>query len=719
MRRYIRSTACMIMAAFMVVSNVPTVYAQEKATESGVTEIASGSCGESTTWLYDSEGTLTISGTGAMEESAWEDYDDDIDSEIKKVVVEDGVTKIHEDAFGYYDELISVELADSVEEIEVDAFRYCEKLETVKFSKNLKTIGTYAFQNCYKLKSVELYDKVTTIEDEAFADCHELKSIVIPDKVTEISDGLYANCYNLKTVTLPSKLKKIGMDAFSGCEKLESITLPDSLTEISSGAFEGCSSLSEINVPSKLDDIGSYAFAGTALKDTSILKNVRYMGAAIFLGCDQLTKVSFPKNIDKIKGRSFASCTNLTSVTVPTSVTAIEYRAFEGCTNLKTVLVPESVISIQDSAFVNCDNLIMYLHQGTEAQKFADDKSINYKVMADKITVTPAKSRIYSGESTTVSVKLSPAATTDKYVVYSSSNKNVATVSDKGEVKAVGLGTATITVKNRAGKKGTCTITVGTKEQPKVTLGSTKFTYNGKAKVPTVTVKDSSGKTLKKNTDYTVTYSNSSSKDVGTYYVTVTFKGIYSGSKKLSYTIYPAAPSTASAKLTGHKSVKVTWSKVTGATAYKVLYKKASDSKYTEWGTTTNTYKSGTFAAGTTYTFKVIPRYGKDKKVGINSKTVSITTLKQVSTPKVTKGTSGKVKVSWTNIAGESGYQISYSTNKSNNGKILTYNGSSISSKEITVNKNTTYYYKVRAYKIVDGVKICSPWSNVVAYKLK
>lgn len=719
MRRYIRSTACMIMAAFMVVSNVPTVYAQEKATESDVTEIASGSCGESTTWSYDSEGTLTISGTGAMEESAWEDYEDDSVSEIKKVVVEDGVTKIHEDAFSYYEELVSVELADSVEEIEECAFNSCENLETVKFSKNLKTIGLHAFQYCYKLKSIELYDKVTTIKDRAFSDCHELKSVAVPDEVTEISGGLFANCKNLEKVTLPSKLKKIGSDAFANCGKLESITLPDSLTEIGSFAFDECSSLSEINVPSMLNNIGSYAFSGTALKDTSILKNVKYMGESIFWGCDQLTKVSFPKNIDKIEVRTFAGCENLTSVTVPTSVTAIEYMAFAACSNLKTILVPESVTSIHWKAFLRCNNMTMYLHQGTEAQKFADERSINYKVMADKITVTPAKSKLYNGESTTVSVKLSPAETTDEYVIYSSSNTKVATVSSKGEVKAVGAGTATITAKNRAGKKGTCTITVVTKEQPKITLGSTKFTYNGKAKVPTVTVKDSSGKTLKKNTDYTVTYSNSSSKDVGTYYVTVTFKGSYSGSKKLSYTIYPAAPSTVSAKLTGHKSVKVTWSKVTGATAYKVLYKKASDNEYTEWGTTTNTYKSGTFAAGTTYTFKVIPRYGKDKKTGINSKTVSITTLKQVSTPKVTKGTSGKVKVSWTNIAGESGYQISYSTNKSNNGKILTYSGSSISSKEITVNKNTTYYYKVRAYKIVDGVKICSPWSNVVAYKLK
>ena len=77
-----------------------------------------------------------------------------------------------------------------------------------------------------------------------------------------------------------------------------------------------------------------------------------------------------------------------------------------------------------------------------------------------------------------------------------------------------------------------------------ITLSDTVFAYTGKAITPTVTVKDSAGKTLKKDTDYTVTYA-SGRKNVGTYKVTIKLKGNYSGSKTLTFTIKPTTKSSA------------------------------------------------------------------------------------------------------------------------------------------------------------------------------
>ncbi|MGN0523063.1 MAG: hypothetical protein ACI4IG_02195 [Eubacterium sp.] len=82
------------------------------------------------------------------------------------------------------------------------------------------------------------------------------------------------------------------------------------------------------------------------------------------------------------------------------------------------------------------------------------------------------------------------------------------------------------------GKKTVTTI----KKVSTVKLSATKYKYNNKVKTPAVIVKDSSGKTLVKNTDYTVTYSSGRRK-VGTYNVKVTFKGNYSGTKTLSFKI--------------------------------------------------------------------------------------------------------------------------------------------------------------------------------------
>ena len=70
-------------------------------------------------------------------------------------------------------------------------------------------------------------------------------------------------------------------------------------------------------------------------------------------------------------------------------------------------------------------------------------------------------------------------------------------------------------------------------------LSTTSYTYDGKVKTPSVVVKDSSGKTLKKNTDYTVTYA-SGRKNAGTYKVTIKFKGKYSGTKNLYFDIIKA-----------------------------------------------------------------------------------------------------------------------------------------------------------------------------------
>ncbi len=167
------------------------------------------------------------------------------------------------------------------------------------------------------------------------------------------------------------------------------------------------------------------------------------------------------------------------------------------------------------------------------------------------------------------------------------------------------------------------------------------------------------------------------------------------------------------AKLYGHDDVKVYWSAAKNATYYKVYRKKAGASKYTYLGKTTKTYyKSANLADGKKYTFKVVPyNSGEDYTCSGTGKTYSIYTLKKLSTPKVSRVSSSKVKVRWTNIAGESGYQISKSTKKTKINVVSTYATTKGTSKMIAAKKGKVYYYRVRVYKKVDGKRIYGPWS--------
>ena len=102
-----------------------------------------------------------------------------------------------------------------------------------------------------------------------------------------------------------------------------------------------------------------------------------------------------------------------------------------------------------------------------------------------------------------------------------------------------------------------------------IKLKATSLTYNGKVRTPKVIVNDRTGKTLVKNTDYTVSYAKGR-KYVGKYAVKITFKGKYSGTKTLYFTIKPKATSISSLKA-GSKKFTVKWKKqATQTTGYQV-----------------------------------------------------------------------------------------------------------------------------------------------------
>lgn len=128
-------------------------------------------------------------------------------------------------------------------------------------------------------------------------------------------------------------------------------------------------------------------------------------------------------------------------------------------------------------------------------------------------------------------------------------------------------------------------------------------TYTGKARTPDVTIKDGS-KTLKKGTDYTLTYKNN--KKIGTASVTIKGKGDYSGEKTLTFKIVPKK-TTLTAKKSGEK-VNLSWKKVSGAEKYEIYYREKGESKYKKLATVSGgktSYSTSKLNKNKTYEFKI------------------------------------------------------------------------------------------------------------------
>ncbi len=353
----------------------------------------SGSCGGTATWSYDaSTKTLTISGTGAMDDYYKSYYDD------------------------YHDtNLISPWNS------------FAAEIQTITIGSGITAIGAFSFEGCTQLSSVTIPSSVTEIHDYAFQACHALTSITIPEGVTSIWDGAFSSCRSLATVTLPSSVREldgevfnfsyaltdinvdsgnpsytsadgvvfskdmtklivypagktassyavpstvtiIGKSAFRTCRNLTSITLPDGITDIEFGAFWGCEGISAIKIPKTVNVVAPGAFGyNLSLSQIEVdAGNAAYAAVdGVLLSKDQKTLVAYPggksdssysvpDGVTTIDEWAFSWCLNLGSITLPASVNSLGGAAFGGCSALEKITIPNGVQTLPEALFVNC-----------------------------------------------------------------------------------------------------------------------------------------------------------------------------------------------------------------------------------------------------------------------------------------------------------------------------------------------------------------------------
>ena len=358
-------------------------------------EEKSGSCGDNVTWTLDDEGTLTISGTGAMSDAAFYQRTD-----IKKVVIESGVTSIGKEAFRNCTSLTKISLPNSVTSIEEAAFQSCKLLAEVSMPNSVTSIGDSAFVNCSSLKSITISNSVTSIGKEAFNFCPSLSSITIPASVTSIGKDAFRNCTKLSSITIKKSLYEQCKNAFPDISSdifhfydgtcgdnvfwtlddegtltisgegamsdaafyqrtdIKKVVIESGVTSIGDSAFSRCESLISITIPNSVTSIGNYAFAySTSLTNITLSNSITFIDQCAFYGCTSLTNITIPNSVTSIGVAAFGKCTSLTNVTLPNSVTSIAADAFYQCTSLTNITLPNSVTSIGADAFYQCTSL--------------------------------------------------------------------------------------------------------------------------------------------------------------------------------------------------------------------------------------------------------------------------------------------------------------------------------------------------------------------------
>jgi hypothetical protein len=339
-----------------------------------------GSCGASgdedgVTWVYDvSTKTLTISGTGAMADIA---YDAEQPWEIVKT------------------EMTSVVIGNGVTNIGNNAFKGCTSLETVSIGSGVASKGSYAFDNCTSLTTITVDENNANYSSEdgvlfnknktTLLLCPPGKSgtYIIPSSVTSVGDGSFLGCSSLTGVIIQEGVKTIGYSAFGGCSGLTTISIPNSVTTINSGAFSGCTSVATLQLGSGLTTINPGVFNGlTSLTSLTIGNGVTTIYDGSFSGCTSLKYLTIGDGVTTITTGIFSGCTNLETIEFGAGLTTINSgcfdgfskleevtfkdgnnpltiysAAFRGCTSLETVTLSANVTSVGTNAFIGCTSL--------------------------------------------------------------------------------------------------------------------------------------------------------------------------------------------------------------------------------------------------------------------------------------------------------------------------------------------------------------------------
>ncbi|MGN1413687.1 MAG: leucine-rich repeat protein [Anaerovoracaceae bacterium] len=393
---------CAFLSIAVMLAMMPATVLALEGEPSGAEIIGSGNCGaaangqivtasnpatDTVTWTLYSDGLLKVEGNGAMADYEWNTTPFCNMTEIKDVVIGDGVTRIGTYAFFNCDHSMdTVSIPGSVKSIGHHAFRSSERLKTISIAEGVETIGRRVFEGCTSLQTITIPASVTAMggPDEeyytqgAFCKCTSLREVTFLNPETSINTHrMFWECYNLERVTLPQNyVMKNGM--FYCCEKLKyinateesDINFPADMTAIPQYSLEGMNSIEVLTIPEGVTSIGTEAFCESQFKVINLPKSLTTIATTSFRNCPKLETITIADGNTSFKVENHlllnTEATDIYGVesaaisgdfAIPETVVNIPGRMFVGCENLTGIIIPATATNIDNVAFMRCSAL--------------------------------------------------------------------------------------------------------------------------------------------------------------------------------------------------------------------------------------------------------------------------------------------------------------------------------------------------------------------------
>ena len=701
---------------------------------------------------------------------------------LTNVVLPYGITNIGVSTFSGCESLASVTIPDSVTSIGEQAFlntallknqttteKYVGKwvidwdsdVKNVTIKNGTVGIADHAFERRTSLESITIPDSVEFIGVYAFLDCWELKQVNMPESMTAIGDCAFYGCDSIESVIVPKGVTQIGDWIFYGCASLTSVSIPDSVIDIQLNAFEKCVALNEINV-----DEMNKAYKS----DSGVLLNKNETELILYPAGKKETTYNIPDSVVTINNGAFENVSVIESIIIPNSVVNIERFAIYNCKLLASVSIPLSVKNIGDYAFgyyqgdhfetSKISNFKIECYSGTAGEQYAKDNGFAYELITTEKPANVTGFKVKSLTSTNVTLQWNKNSAASGYEIeqYKSGKwTNVAKITSNATtsytIKGLKAGTAGYQFrirayrtegKNKAYSGYSATVKVNTnpygvggfkcssKTSTSVTLkwnkGTTASGYqlqqykNGKwVTIYTGTKATNTSYTVKKLKAGTAGY-RFRIRAYKTYGNTKQY-GSWSSEVKVNTNPYGVGGFKCSSKTS--TSVTLKWNKGTTASGYQLQqYKNGkwvtiyTGTKATNTSYTVKKLKAGT--AGYRFRIRAYKTYGNTKQYGSWSSEVKVNTnpygvggFKAKSTAKTS------ITLGWNKGTTASGYQLQ----QYKGGKWVTvYTGTKATSTSYTVKSlkaNTSYKFRIRAYKTYGNTKQYGSWSGTLTVRTK
>ena len=435
--------------AFNGVSNTIPVYVPAGSTETYATAagwsyftdyrpiptvVASGTCGaegdgSNITWVLTDDGTLTLSGTGAVADFAesaqpWQAHL----SAIRTAVIGDGITRIGDWFLSFCESLTSVTLPDGLTSVGDGFLGECRGLTSVTLPEGLTSVGSDFLAYCTGLTSLTLPGGLTGVGDYFLYECTGLTSLTLPDGLESVGHAFLIGCRGLTSLTLPEGLESAGDYFLSLCTGLKELTVLAATPPAvgSNGAFEGVDHAIPVYVPAGsipayagaavwdyfdtylpigtvahgtcgaegdgsniiwyLTADGTLTLSGTgavadfklgaqpwqahraSIRTAVVGEGVTGIGNNFLYGCPSLDSITLPETLESVGEGFLAYCTSLSSLTLPGGLTGIGDGFLSDCESLASVTLPGDVTSVGHGFLYGCTALAsVTLPEGLES----------------------------------------------------------------------------------------------------------------------------------------------------------------------------------------------------------------------------------------------------------------------------------------------------------------------------------------------------------------